>query len=434
MALQFFEIWTILLSTGLLIFSLRNLSNTKHAIYFIHLLFYFIFVLPLVLDYVWAKPDYHSAWSNLQGFEISYNDERVRFIYACYILLSQLIMLYFGKKRGKNRKLEKINYSDQSGESIDRELLERDSILITRFLFFGSIITLLLVLVLPISKSILWSFGWRDIGVEIRGMKYYSTIEKMSYISIVSAVLYIGIKNKTSAWIKVFSLLLVVSAACVESKRSIILFIFVLLVSYYIYSKRGKIPLKFYIVLLSLLLISIFLSVYIKTEYRGYSDYNMIYTTLRIDFFRDDRVKMVIYSLLHQDVISILSYPGQSILTQLGALFPFQFLGVNVVGYNAFFSSALSGYAFDPGYAFMTTSIFDETLANFGFYGVWIAPVVCVLFARIADKQNRMLVPITISAILLLFMFPPIYIMWFLQFWLAAVVFEKVRTRKVISN
>jgi hypothetical protein len=143
---------------------------------------------------------------------------------------------------------------------------------------------------------------------------------------------------------------------------------------------------------------------------------------------------MAIYSLLNPETIKILEYPGQSIITQIGSIFPLPFLGVQSIGYNSFLTAALSGVSLDISINWMTTSLFDEMLSNFGFFGFWISPVILGVFARIADKQNKELVPLTIAVVLLLLMYSPNYIMWFIQFWFTILLINRqFITKRVVS-
>ena len=65
----------------------------------------------------------------------------------------------------------------------------------------------------------------------------------------------------------------------------------------------------------------IILSVMVKTQSRGYSGIMTIYSTLRIDIFRDDTIKMAIYGMINPNEIKILDFPFQSYLMQIRYFF-----------------------------------------------------------------------------------------------------------------
>src|SRR5690606_38518167 len=49
-------------------------------------------------------------------------------------------------------------------------------------------------------------------------------------------------------------------------------------------------------------------------DYGGEVTFKEKYENIRIDYFRDQRVKMAIYAQLNPSIMSILDYPGQSLL------------------------------------------------------------------------------------------------------------------------
>lgn len=414
--LAIYEITIIIVSLFLIKQSIKKTLKTNNSIYIIHLLFCFVFVVPLILDYLLGYPNYSAKY---YGFLISYNDPYTRFYYATYILTSQCIMLIIGRSKTKYK------YKLFVANAFSFEM----NIYIDFILSFTAFITVLLVLVFPLSKSILWNFGWRDSEILLKGEKYYSTVERLSYISLSSALIFI-LKNKRSIITYVFYSILIYMLICIQSKRSIIFFIAAMIVSYLFFNtkmdKRKWIYCLGCISVIGLLLYSI----YIKVVYRGYIGFENLYTTIRIDFFRDDTVKMVIYSLLNPEKMRILKYPGQSIITQIGTIFPLQFLKVPYMGYNSYLTSALIGTSvLDVSINWMTTSIFDEMIANFGFFGFWIAPTILGFMAKIANKQNNKLIIITISSVVLLIMYSLSYIMWYIQFWIGIIVIEKYFNR-----
>ncbi len=216
----------------------------------------------------------------------------------------------------------------------------------------------------------------------------------------------------------------------IQSKRSIILFVAVCLI-YVLLSEELKIGIALSVLFVSVLVILAgYYSIYVKFNYRSYVFLDEIYTSLRIDFFRDDTTKMVLYSLLNQDAQRILSFPGQSFLYQIGSMFPLSFLGVPYIGYNTFVTTYMLGVSVSAGYNWMTTSIFDEMIANFGLLGFWIAPALFGILGKIADKQTIEYRKYTVATATLLLMYSLNYIMWFLQMWVLLVLTEKLIMRR----
>lgn len=293
--------------------------------------------------------------------------------------------------------------------------------------------TCVLVLIFPVPKEILFQFGWRDsesIVFSQNALKYYSTLERFSFISISAAILFIGYNKWNNILLKIFMVLLLYMSICVQSKRTIMALIAVSILAHLLFNSKKKNRKKILIMGVILFLLLIYYSIYIKTEFRNYSTFEMLYTTMRIDFGRDDVLKLVIYSFLNPDRINILDYFGQSFITQLGSIFPLSFLGVKTIGYNAFLTAGLIDMPLDPTINFMTTSIFDEFLANFGIIGFWIAPYIIGKLCVLADNQNKRLKSLTVSMILLLMMLPISFIMWFIQFW-ALMIFAEFKLQRL---
>lgn len=429
--LVFYEIFIITISVILMYISIKSTIKNRGIIYLVHLLFCFVYVVPIILDYLIGYPSYSS--SRYYGFIISYRDELTRFLYSTFVLVSQIIILVVGgnKLNSKNQKYKIQNNSDAIQDN-PGFLKENNKYYVFLF-WFASILTVALVLILPIQKNILLHFGWREQGTLIEGQKYYSTVERLSYISILSAIILL-FNFKTNVISKGILVLLIILTMNVQAKRSILLFIAIVIFSILLFNAKMNRKKWVYVFGLFCLAIGVYYSIYIKITYRNYIRFETIYTTLRIDFFRDDTVKMVIYSLINPNEMKILQYPGQSIITQIGSLFPLQFLGVKVIGFNSYLTAALMRNSYvDPTVNWITTSIFDEMLANFGFLGIIIAATILGKIAKIADSQNRKLIPITVSVACLLLMYSPNYIMWFIQFWILVVVFDKLNIRKSIK-
>lgn len=225
--LKTYEILVVFISFILIVKSIRRLIWMSKSIYFIHLLFCFIFVLPIILDYLIGYPTYNTKY---YGFILSYNDTATRFIYATYVLLSQLIMLLIGNirinKKGKIYLLvdskKAINKVKELSSTTDLDYNTKNYNRYVDFLLlFASIITVLLVLIFPISKEILWTYDWRNKGIIIEGQKYYSTIERLSYISIISGIIYI-LGKKRSIITKIIIPLFIFMTICTQGDQVLI--------------------------------------------------------------------------------------------------------------------------------------------------------------------------------------------------------------------
>ena len=415
------DYFTLFVSTYFALTTIKKIGLSSR--YIIYYFFFIIMVIPLYLDYIVGKPVY-TAWllgSKNYGFILSYDDGLSRFMYDIFILLFQSIILFFKVDKeqeyffASQKKMSVINLTDKTKKGI------------FGLFVFLSIIPVLLTIILPISNKILYSWGWRELGLyDAENSPYYYHLEKLSYIGCASALLLLltpvkdfnisgGKRRLILKKIKPLWIFLTYLNICIESKRSILIFCMAIIVTFLIdYIPREK---MFFVLLFSFLalFIVVILGVFVKITFRSYSEIDALYTALRIDYFRDDTMKMLIYSLFHPNEIQVLEYPFQSYLMQIGYIFPLDLLGTPRIGYNRFFTCALLNQPLSSGASYTTTSMYDELVANFGLFGFIIAPIFSVWVAKIADKYSSIVKTMIIAGYVLLVMYSLNYIMWFLQ-------------------
>lgn len=418
-----FDIATLLISSY---FCLESFKRTGYGTrYIMFLIFFIVMVLPLYLDYLIGKPVY-SSWAlgiKNYGFILSYDDGLTRLLYDIYILLFQWMILYY-----------KVDF-ERDKYILEDRILKNDHIIgksrkiIIYLLIIFSILPILLTIILPINDSILITWGWRELNLfGATTSEYYYSIEKLSYIGLISSLLLFMMRPKDFAGTlsrnkyifyisKPFFLVFAICNVCIESKRSVIIFGAAILISFLfdIVSKR-KIK---YVFLLGLVAVSfiVVMSIYVKTTHRNYSTsaFDALYTTLRIDYFRDDTTKMLIYSIFNGNDIKVLDFPFQSYIMQLGYIFPLELLDIPRLGYNTYFTTALVNVPLSAGLSYTTTSMFDEMIANFGLIGFITAPIFTIWIAKLADNYNVIVKTFIVAGYVLLVMYSMNYIMWFLE-------------------
>ena len=229
-------------------------------------------------------------------------------------------------------------------------------------------------------------------------------------------------KTYGSLFYRIISVPLLVMNICIESKRSIVFFSFIMIVVILLYGKSKDIKVGKIIGIASMLAaMVIILSIMVKTQSRGYSGIMTIYSTLRIDIFRDDTVKMAIYGMINPNEIKILDFPFQSYLMQIRYFFFMDIIAgkgiipIQGLGFNKYLSAALIGADLSKGYSFMTTSMFDEAIANFGLLGFFTAPILCAIVSRNADKYSGFEKTLMVGCIVLGMMYSPNYILFYIE-------------------
>jgi hypothetical protein len=139
----------------------------------------------------------------------------------------------------------------------------------------------------------------------------------------------------------------------------------------------------------------------------------------RIDYTRDSRVEMALYSAIYPDKMQILDYPGQNLLYYVTLLVPRSLWDNKPYPYAYYFTSAmLNRYPQNFGWG-MTTGIFDETIANVGLLGILLGPLWIRWFCNVGDSAGGWSVHIltcVVGCLLLsvqLAAFTPLLLIWF---------------------
>lgn len=421
-----FDILTMIISAYWALVNIKKLKiSTRYIIYFT---FFVICILPLFMDYIIGKPMYGLLPNRYHGFVISYDDSTTRILYDIFLVVSQYIILkcfWHQKYRFVLNSRSKQYSKDVNNSGYDLRELNRTM----------QRICVCVALIAPVVAIIggytivLFVFGWRDEHLfdYVTASSFYSFMEKFSYLGATTSLLlmlsdYREKRTYRGLFYRIASVPLLVMNICIESKRSIVFFCFIMVVVILLYGKSKDIKIGRIIGIAAILaMIVIVLSVMVKTQSRGYSGIMTIYSTLRVDIFRDDTIKMAIYGMLNPNEIKILDYPFQSYLMQIRYFFFMDiiagkgFIPLQGLGFNKYLSSALIGADLSMGYSFMTTSMFDEAIANFGVIGFLTAPILCAIVSRNADKYSGFEKTLMVGCVVLGMMYSPNYILFYIE-------------------
>ena len=141
----------------------------------------------------------------------------------------------------------------------------------------------------------------------------------------------------------------------------------------------------------------------------------------RVDFLRDDRVRMATFSEIYPDKMQILEYKCQTLYYNLIYTFPINLIvqDKNVGSYQEHFTSALRGERFSKENNYMTTSIWAELISNFGIIlGSVLMFVLIMLVARYVEffRHQQALSSMLLAAFVMINMFTFAYIIMYLEF------------------
>lgn len=416
----------VIFSTVLLLkYWKRITTNTRIIVY---LLFFVLYVLPVYFDCLIAPP-YYRDWLG-QGFNQSASDPLTRTIYDIAIIFCQLCILFWRNKSTKIEQKQVLSAISFSGNG---------SIMLV---IAGMIAPVLLVMLLCQQKFILYTPQWREV-FDTSIVARYTYYEKLSYIGVACSLLCFTIKSKKNPLLyKIIALLFLYINICIEGKRSIIIFTLLVwliikipgLVDSRATPKERKKELANLVFLAVFAVISVVvLTLVVKTGSRGYDKNDLweLYTATRIDFFRDDRVRLAIFELTNSGRFKMMDYPLQTFLTNPLSLFPIDYFltrnGISFDTYSRLISSELVGRELK---GVMTPCLFAEIISNFGLLGIIIMPMVCIWFSDISKKyvfpQNIMI----LTSFILLQMFDFTYISYFVEFTFLCCLMQRVSFRK----
>jgi hypothetical protein len=148
-----------------------------------------------------------------------------------------------------------------------------------------------------------------------------------------------------------------------------------------------------------------------------------IYENSRVDYVRDQNLKAAILCELPEGDVPILDYRGESILFDIAMYVPRALWPDKPWPYAIYLTShALEIPVTDLGWG-LTSSLLDESVANFGWMGLLIGPLIFALICRVCDRSPDPLVKVTGVLIACLLMtvelvaFAPLFVAWVLYLW-----------------
>lgn len=385
-------------------------KSTK-PLYFI--LFSVFYIFPIVLDRTIGFPEYDYYY----GFEIACKDTVIRSLYDIILIFFSFVYYNF-KRRSVIRPI--MNFSSTIKNT-------------NNWFFLGMLISPLIAIFVMRNTMVLYLLQWRELGlVFLEKLPYYSIAEKFSYVGICCSIL-IFLANKDTLRFpilyRVLSVLLLYINICIEGKRAAIFFsIVVIILTLFVKvtnlnynsknkSKENNLNLLKLSLLFTIVLIAVSIMMSISSDVhvdRGSS--TSFYTMSRIDFLRDDRVRVVINDELNGG--NMLDYPGQTIISKGKYIIPINFIleKYNLYGdpllYQHYFSATLNNTKPSEDLSYMTVSIFAELLSNFGLIlGTVLFIAFCIFMYRVTDKYPYPMNLLIVASFVMLNMFDCSYCM-----------------------
>lgn len=412
-------ITTLILSILLIRVILNIIKGRFKTIYVVYFIYFVFFVLPLILDIVLGQPSYQ----NSPGFFIANKNHLVGVIYNLYILIPPIIWFCFSKKEIE---LSNIKF----GLRIQQKNNKNKSLFYFVVLFSIVLIPIIFLLFAP-NISLYYEYGGHINGaMNEKENSYHSVLKILTTLSIVAAILLMFKSRGTISILFILSPFLIVSF-WLNGKRSIVVFAIVM-IFFMVWKKENLKGIKLvFIGFIAVVSIFLFSSSY-QSSVRGFDEvsFQKKYENYRTDFGRDDSLKLVIYNELDENS-QILEYRGQSLLFYTTMYVPREWWNEKPLPYAQYFTSAL--FLTEPqlwGWG-MTTSILDESIANFGILGVVLGPLIILAVCRIGDSTNNLLVSL-LSIIISAYFLTVHLVAFFPMFlgWVAIIILYKYKNRK----
>lgn len=377
--------------------------------YLFLIIYYFIFTIPLMLDYIIGIPEYY-LYSQYIYYEAS-NDLKVNLIFN---IMNLFLFYIFIRKR----KVFKIEF----------KFIKQNIIIKLILLMIAFLPILIFIINLNEIPSLKYGYLIGNYSSDNQLKSIYSLFLNTTIISLSAAMLYIILTKKRNIYINFLLYFSIFFSIYFNGKR-LIVFLFAILMLVNIYIKRRR---YFFITsiicIISVVLFNNFYSEYLKNEYNLNKFSANDYLQYRIDYSRDHNVKMALYKEMVDSQEMILEYRGQSFLSNMLFFIPREKWISKPYPYGVYVTAASLNEIKVPLGWQMTTSIIDESIANLGIIGgvIFIILIFNIIFKiGYTYRESITLFAMTNFVILLLLTMQFSFSKWFIILWIFIVLKKK---------
>lgn len=369
----------LLITTYIFFKSFNDIANYRSctiADYVISLIYAFN-CLPVLFDVTVGIPDYVS-WFNIVEYVLKH--ETVSVIYNIYVTLTLLVLYSYKKKKDRWRDM----YDLQQYDEFNRNGLKANFLII-------------LIIALPFLFALIkydYTILFQYTSLKSRGIESeYSVLINFFILvsSFLSVTLFVG-KQKKPFWMILLFLVYLFAIVYLNGKRYIIVTLLLMLL--FCYEQRShlnigkRLNLKFVYALIAVGVV--FFSVYyFATVKAGHSANDYLYSTLRMDFGRDDVTKFVILRELVEDK-PILDYPGQTILSTLFVWVPRSIWPDKPYPHYRYLTAALLNTSVLNIPAGTTPSVYEQSIANLGVFGIIFTCILLLYLCKWTDNVKSL--------------------------------------------
>jgi hypothetical protein len=370
--------------------AIRDLANGRRDIILIVYPVHFLLCgIPPVLDWVLGKPDYF----RFPGLVEATDHLPTHLVYCLYISVCPILWWLWNRRRN-TRSLGELMVA--SAPRPRRLLLVTMSLVVATpflLLFFAPDPTVYLSYT-PYQRGIHHAYD---------AQRFHMLISRTTVFAVLAAL--IALYNSTHWKRSVITILPIIAALCwLHGKRNIVALAIAMIV-FVIWHRRllKGTPL----IIWAALLFGLF-ATYSHTyqthwrfsdAYYDARDWTDWYQNARIDYGRDDVIKMAILGEFKPSTYRVLDTRGQSIAIVLTVWIPRYLWPEKPVKYPSYITELAMGSP-SPGGGALTTSWLDEAMANFSWLAFFVAPWWIHILARTGNNCRSF--PISLMTMLIL--------------------------------
>ena len=366
---------------------LRLSSGEICSAYFVIPAHFFFFGLPLVFDHLVGRP----LIANWPGFAAAAQDPASCLIYDAYMAFCPVVIWFFGRPRGGRLRKSGI---------VTRSISEQ-----YKPLLIAIVISPVVALCFAPNPSVYSEYASVLSQHTANEQQFHMLLGNLIFLSIFAAAgLLFSARNAGATFAALAPVLF--SGIWLNGKRSVVI-ITMLVVGAAIMARMRRRLGPSRIIATVVVMGSVFAlySYAYQARYRTLEtlDFNSSYKNMRLDYGRDLVTKMVLMHELNRPNFSILEYRGQSFFFNAVMFIPREVWPEKPWPYAVYATAAALRFKVaNIGWG-ITTSWFDECVANLGWVGLMVAPLSIGLICRAGDRSgDPVLKVLTIAVTLLL--------------------------------
>lgn len=405
--------------TAIALLSLRQIARGQRRAVFVVLIGFWAFNgMPLLLDLILGTPQYE----RFANFARAVNDPNAKLIHLVYLaFIPALIVLAAWPWRAyfSQRELGLLQSATDPGLPI-------------MGLYILLILPLALVLVSP-DPLLYLKYGFvagEEVAVSHEVRQFNNFVTASTILAVIAATALLTDRGDllrqflmTFPWVFI---------ACYAMGKRTTIALYLVLLAQRLWDlgvlKGARMPLYSSLFFVALLSSSVGYQYIVRNISTTTVSSAAYYENIRLDYGRDHTIRTAIYAELKGE--TILSYRGQALVFDLAAPVPRAWWPQKPYPYAVYMTSyALGLPPQDVGWGF-TTSIFDESIANYGWLGMLSAPLFIGFLCRIADGNRTILLRslgYTVCTLFMVVQLSPFYVLFLV--WMLGSLWHQQRKR-----